>query len=267
MKIPNFIFTLIIALILLTACGSNVPEPVLSPQEGTVPLPSVPATEAPATEAGPSSTSDAEMPPTPASHADALPPVQSEEQTVLSSFSRPATAGGEPLVLYGHVLDRNGQPLSGYVVEIWQVDADGIYDHPGDSNTVRRDMGFQFYGTALTNENGLFAFRTIFPARYEPRPRHIHFKVKRDGQTVLASQFYFSSEVTVGQLGTGGEMILLDLSDAQDGAGNAVKLAFKDIVVNTGSGGSMTLTPTQIEGPYYPVVDVSTFDNDLANVQ
>jgi hypothetical protein len=165
------------------------------------------------------------------------------------------------------VLDQNGQPLSGYAVEIWQVDADGIYDHPGDRNTSGRDMGFQFYGTALTDANGLFAFRTIFPARYEPRPRHIHFKVKKDGQVLLTSQFYFSEEVTPGQLGSGGEMILLDLSGAQDGGGNAVKLAFKDIVINAGSGGNLTLTPTQIEGPYYPVVDVSAFDNDLASVQ
>ena len=194
-------------------------------------------------------------------------PVQSEEQTVLSSFSQPVTATGVPLILYGHVLDANGAPLSGYAVELWQVDAEGIYDHPGDSNTGRRDMGFQFYGTSLTDDNGLFAFRTIFPARYEPRPRHIHFKVKKDGQELLTSQFYFSGEVDAGQLGSAGEMILLDLSDAQDGSGNAVKLAFKDIVVGAGSGGNQSLTPAQMEGPYYPMADVSTFDNDLASVQ
>jgi len=194
-------------------------------------------------------------------------PVQTEEQMVLSSFSQPVTATGETLILYGHVLDGNGQPLNGYAVEIWQVDADGIYDHPGDSNTSSRDRGFQFYGTALTDENGLFAFRTIVPARYEPRPRHIHFKVKKDGQTVLTSQFYFVEDVNAAQLGTGGEMILLDLTNTQSANGNAIKLAFKDLVVDTGAGGSLALTPSQMEGPYYPVVDVSMFDNDLASVQ
>ena len=117
-------------------------------------------------------------------------PALSEEQAVTSSFSNPITAKGETLVLYGHVLDASGAPLSGYAVEIWQVDADGIYDHPGDANTAGRDMGFQFYGTARTDENGLFAFRTLVPARYEPRPRHIHFKVKQDGAELLTSQFY-----------------------------------------------------------------------------
>jgi hypothetical protein len=177
------------------------------------------------------------------------------------------TAGGEPLVLYGHVLDASGAPLSGYAVEIWQVDANGIYDHPGDSNTGSRDKGFQFYGTALTDENGLFAFRTLVPARYEPRPRHIHFKVKREGTEVLTSQFYFSGDVDASQLGNGGGMLLLEPGDGQDAGGNAVKLAFKDIVVDSGAGGSLSLTPSQTEGPYYPVVDVAAFDNDLANVQ
>jgi protocatechuate 3,4-dioxygenase beta subunit len=194
-------------------------------------------------------------------------PAQTEEQAVLSAFSQPVTAGGEPLVLYGHVLDASGAPLSGYAVEIWQVDANGIYDHPGDANTASRDPGFQSYGTALTDENGLYAFRTIVPARYEPRPRHIHFKLKVDGAEVLTSQFYFAGDVEAAQLGSGGEMLMLDLSDATDANGSTVKLAFKDIVVDAGTGGSLALTPSQTEGPYYPVIDVASFDNDLANVQ
>ena len=168
-------------------------------------------------------------------------------------------------MLYGHVLDASGAPLSGYAVEIWQVDADGIYDHPGDANTAKRDMGFQFYGTALTDENGLFAFRTLVPARYEPRPRHIHFKVRAKGAVVLTSQFYFDGDVDAAQLGPAGEMLLLELRDASDASGAAVKLAFKDIVVNSGAGG-LTPTPSQAEGPYYPLADVAAFDNDLASV-
>jgi len=253
-------------LFLLTACASNVTEPVSTSQAESAPATSVPATEVPATVAGPSSTDETVASPTPV-HAVDEEPAQTEEQAVLSSFAQPVTAAGETLVLYGHVLDRSGQPLSDYAVEIWQVDVDGIYDHPGDRNTNGRDMGFQFYGTSLTDENGLFAFRTIVPARYEPRPKHIHFKVKKDGQTLLTSQFYFSGEVNAGQLGSAGEMILLDLRDAQDGSGNAVKFAFKDLVVEAGSGGETTLTPSQTEGPYYPVVDVSSFDNDLASIQ
>jgi protocatechuate 3,4-dioxygenase beta subunit len=247
-------------LILLTACASNATEPV-----SVLPT-TIPPTEVPATVAGPSSTNVAEPSPTAVPPTDDEP-LQTEEQMVLSSFSQPMTAAGETLILYGHVLDGNGQPLNGYTVEIWQVDADGIYDHPGDRNTNGRDMGFQFYGASVTDESGLFSFRTIVPARYEPRPRHIHFKVKKDGAEVLTSQFYFSGDVDASQFGAAGEMLLLNFNDAQDANGNPVKLAYKDLVVNAGSSGEMTLTPSQMEGPYYPVVDVSAFDNDLVSVQ
>lgn len=260
MKVSRNVFGSIIFLTLLAACGLNTAEPT------TVPATAIPATEAALTEASPSPAGEAEDIPTTVPPSDEGP-VQTEEQVVLSSFSQPVTARGEPLVLYGHVLDASGVPLSGYTVEIWQVDANGIYDHPGDSNTGSRDMGFQFYGTALTDENGLFAFRTVVPARYEPRPRHIHFKVKKDGAEVLTSQFYFAGDVEAAQLGPTGEMLLLDLRDATDGSGTAVMLAFKDIVVGSGPGGSLTLTPSQTEGPYYPVVNVAAFDRDLANVQ
>jgi len=259
MKISRAILAFIAALILLTGCGSNAPELASAPGSFT------PPTEVPETVAGPTSTNEVVASPL------AVPtvgeePVQTEEQTILSSFSQPVTAGGEPLVLYGHVLDPNSTPLSGYAVEIWQVDANGIYDHPGDRNTANRDMGFQFYGTALTDENGLFAFRTIVPARYEPRPRHIHFKVRKDGAEVLTSQFYFADEVDAAQLGSDGEMLLLDLRDSQDGGGNNVKLAFVNIVMDIGLGGSLVVTPSQTEGPYYPLADVSAFDNDLVSV-
>jgi len=263
MKFPSIVFTL--TLFLLTACGSNAPEPVTSPQGASISPTTVLATDNPATVAAPTSEAEALVSPIAISPTDEVP-VQTEGQMVLSSFSQPVSAIGETLILYGHVLDGIGQPLNGYAVEIWQVDAEGIYDHPGDRNTNGRDMGFQFYGTALTEENGLFSFRTIMPGFYEPRPRHIHFKVKRNGQTMLTSQFYFVEDVNAAQFGTGGEMILLDLTNAQDVNGNAIKLAYKDLVVDTGIGGDLTLTPSQMEGPYYPVVDVSAFDNDLASV-
>ena len=252
MKLTRFFIPFV--LILLTACGSNVTEPV------SVSSTSVPPTEVPATVANPTSVDEVEEIPTALPTADEAP-IQTEEQAVLSSFSQPATIQVDLLILYGHVLDESGQPLNGYAVEIWQVDANGSYDHPNDPSTGNRDRNFQFYGTSVTDVNGLFAFRTIVPARYEPRPRHIHFKVKKDGQTVLASQFYIAGDVNID------EMLLLNLSDKKDAIGNPIKLAFKDIVINTGSGGNLSPTPSQQEGPYYPVVDVSAFDNDLVSTQ
>lgn len=252
MKITRIFIPLV--LILLTACSSNVTKPVFAPS------PSATSTEVPATVASPTSVDEAVENPTAFPTADEAP-IQMEEQAILSAFSQPATVQGELLILYGHVLDESGQPLNGYAVEIWQVDANGSYDHPNDPSAGNRDRNFQFYGTSMTDENGLFAFRTIVPARYEPRPRHIHFKVKKDGQTVLTSQFYIAGDMNIN------EMLLLNLSDTQDAIGTPIKLALKDIVINTGLGGNLSPTPSQQEGPYYPVVDVSAFDNDLAILQ
>jgi len=253
MKTAKHFILLIILSIPLAACAGRAQQP--NPTAVSVPPTEAVPTSMPETEAVPG-----DMP------TEAAAPVQSQEEVLLSAFSGPVTAKGELLVLSGHLLDASGAPLAGYAVEIWQVDADGIYDHPGDSNTADRDMGFQFYGTAVTDENGIFAFRTVLPGFYEPRPRHIHFKVKKDGNTLLTSQFYFTGDVTAAQLGAGGEMLLLDPTAARDGNGNAVSLAFKDIVIDTGGGSGLTLTPSQVEGPYYPVVDVSRYDHDLASI-
>ena len=109
--------------------------------------------------------------------------------TVMGDSSTPAS--GDLLLLSGSVQDTDGQPIANAVVEIWQTDASGAYMHPNDPATAGRDMNFQFYGEFVTGEDGGYSFRTILPGQYEPRPRHIHFKVKRNGEELLTSQFYF----------------------------------------------------------------------------
>jgi protocatechuate 3,4-dioxygenase beta subunit len=80
------------------------------------------------------------------------------------------------------------------VIEIWQTDANGIYRHPGDPKTTDRDPHFQFYGESSTELDGRWSFRTIDPGYYEPRPRHIHVKVRIDGDEVLTTQIYFEGD-------------------------------------------------------------------------
>ena len=181
-------------------------------------------------------------------------------------FPDPPQSSGEILCLYGHVLDVNGDPVPNATVEIWQTDSTGVYDHPGDPGTEQRDRSFQFYGSTQTAEDGSYAFRTVLPGLYEPRPRHIHFKVKTDGETLLTSQFYFSEDVAdvqeeamVRAVGSSAERLMLQLVD-DDGS----LLANGLVIVDTGIGdGPQPLTPAQGEGPYYPVVSVIEYDNDL----
>ena len=184
----------------------------------------------------------------------------------------PHNINGEIIYLYGQVLNTAGEAVPNAVVEIWQTDAEGVYDHPRDRKTSERDMTFQFFGSTSANAEGWYSFRTLLPGLYEPRPRHIHFKVKQDGRELLTSQFYFSDDIAKVEgegmfqaVGDSGDLLLLQLYQGEDGDNGL--LANGQIVVNVPSAASNTenlaLTPSQGEGPYYPVVNVSEFDNDL----
>ena len=80
------------------------------------------------------------------------------------------------------------------MVEIWQCDADGIYNHPGDDGQKRRDAAFQGYGRAEVDGDGRYAFRTIRPVAYPGRTPHIHFKVHAPGAGRLTTQMYVAGE-------------------------------------------------------------------------
>ena len=189
--------------------------------------------------------------------------------SLTDTFKAPVTAAGELVFVSGRVLDVNGNPLEGASVQFWQTDVSGVYDHPGDRGTDNRDLGFQFYGTALTDAEGTYVFRTIRPGRYEPRPPHIHFKVIWNGTELLTSQIYFADVGSEGGTSSGvnTDPLLMIVTQGTASDGSQLGMGTFDIVVDTGTGaGSLSLTPGQGEGPYYPVVNVEDFDNDLASV-
>jgi protocatechuate 3,4-dioxygenase, beta subunit len=104
-----------------------------------------------------------------------------------------AGAMGQVTHVMGRVLDRQGRPLSGALVEIWQCDANGRYRHPGDRGGWR-DPGFQGFGRALTDPGGGYRFRTIRPVAYSGRTPHIHVKVLRGRSELLTTQMYVAGE-------------------------------------------------------------------------
>ncbi len=105
-----------------------------------------------------------------------------------------ASAQGEVLLLTGRLVDQRNQPIAAARIEIWQADHQGIYMHPGDAGTMRRDQNFQFYGEATTSPSGAFSFRTIMPGYYGTRPRHIHVKVVPVRGAALTTQIYFEGD-------------------------------------------------------------------------
>ena len=189
-----------------------------------------------------------------------------------AAFAGAPQAAGDVILLTGHVLDKSGAPIEGAAVEIWHTDANGVYDHPGDAGTNSRDRAFQFYGTSVTDAAGTYVFRTIKPGLYEPRPRHIHVKVKIDGAEALTTQFYFledraalGGEGVFRESGNLGDLLILQNGGSVAMAGRSVPVLVNDLVLDAGAG-SLTPTPRQTEGPYYPVVIVAEFDNDLTIV-
>jgi protocatechuate 3,4-dioxygenase beta subunit len=103
-------------------------------------------------------------------------------------------AMGTVLHLKGRVLGRDGKPVSGALVEIWQSDSLGIYDHPRQSGRDKRDLAFQGYGRMMADASGNYSFRTLKPVAYPGRTPHIHLKVATGSGAMLTSQFYIAGE-------------------------------------------------------------------------
>ncbi len=103
-------------------------------------------------------------------------------------------AKGQGIVVTGVVKDRKGRPLAGSVVEAWQACAAGRYNHSQDKNTTALlDNNFQFWGRAITGEDGKYSFNTIVPGLYPGRMgRHIHFRIDTKEFKRLTTQCYFS---------------------------------------------------------------------------
>src|ERR671931_2496845 len=72
-------------------------------------------------------------------------------------------AVGQALSIAGRVLDGDGAPVPDALLEIWQANAAGRYDHPDDARDIPRDPHFSGFGRAGTEAHGRFGFRTIKP--------------------------------------------------------------------------------------------------------
>jgi protocatechuate 3,4-dioxygenase, beta subunit len=99
-------------------------------------------------------------------------------------------AVGDITYVSGRILDKNGNPIRGALVEIWQVDNKAAYIHTADKNNPNRDTNFQGFGRFVTGSTGEYLFRTIKPVPYPGRTPHIHYAVKIKGQEKFVTQCY-----------------------------------------------------------------------------
>lgn len=105
--------------------------------------------------------------------------------TPLRDDFRPANHGVEELRLAGRVLNLDCQPIAGAILDFWQTDPDGVYDH----------FGYRFRGHQFTDEQGRYELLTLVPANYVfmgiSRRRHIHMKIAAPGYPLLTTQVFF----------------------------------------------------------------------------
>ena len=102
---------------------------------------------------------------------------------------------GERISITGQVLDGDGVPVIDALVEIWQPDASGIFDHPKDPNRANFDPNFTGFGRSKTEENGLFRFETVKPGAVGNSAPYINARVFSRGMLIHAvTRIYFSDE-------------------------------------------------------------------------
>ncbi|MDR7273721.1 protocatechuate 3,4-dioxygenase subunit beta [Catenuloplanes atrovinosus] len=111
-------------------------------------------------------------------------------------------AQGQRIIVHGQVRDADGRPVPHTLVEVWQANAAGRYQHRWDQHHAPLDPHFTGVGRCLTDDSGHYRFVTIKPGAYPWgnhenawRPAHIHFSLLGRAFTQrLVTQMYFPDD-------------------------------------------------------------------------
>jgi protocatechuate 3,4-dioxygenase alpha subunit len=98
-------------------------------------------------------------------HAFQVEGLCSDERDIIHNALAGPGAEGQRLRIEGAVFDGLGAPIGDALVEVWQADAAGRFDHPLDPAAAKSDPHFAGFGRAATNEAGEFWFDTVKPGR------------------------------------------------------------------------------------------------------
>ena len=97
---------------------------------------------------------------------------------------RDAGVGAGVLVVGGRVLDAQCRPIAGAILDFWQTDHHGRYDH----------HGYRYRGHQYTDAQGRFELVSVRPHAYTAlsifRTPHIHVKVQGPDTPLLTTQLY-----------------------------------------------------------------------------
>jgi protocatechuate 3,4-dioxygenase, alpha subunit len=108
---------------------------------------------------------------------------------------------GERIAIEGRVLDGDGAPVPDAMIEIWQANAAGRYNHPDDHQDEKPlDPNFRGFGRVATDAEGHFCITTIKPGPVPGRGNalqapHINLAVFARGLLIhLFTRLYFADE-------------------------------------------------------------------------
>jgi protocatechuate 3,4-dioxygenase beta subunit len=129
----------------------------------------------------------------------ALDPLDND---LIRNYATNGDAIGERIIVHGTVMDENGRPVPGALIEIWQANAGGKYRHVNDKYMAALDPNFGGCGRVVSDAEGRYSFRTIRPGPYPfPndgcawRPAHIHLSIFGHAFVQrLVTQFYFEGD-------------------------------------------------------------------------
>lgn len=145
-------------------------------------------------------------------------PEGATESTVFGPFYRPGAAelpaggnmcpsdtNGTPAIISGRVLDQDGKPIVGALLDVWQANSEGFYDSQLETRAT-----LQMRGKYRSDAHGKFLIRTNRPVAYQIptdgpvgkmllatnrhpwRPAHVHFVVSADGYEPVTTHIFDS---------------------------------------------------------------------------
>jgi protocatechuate 3,4-dioxygenase beta subunit len=118
---------------------------------------------------------------------------------------------GAPTLVSGRVLDLDGRPIAGALLDVWQAQTNGLYDSQ-DRNLHELHMRGKFH----TDAEGRYLVRTVLPVNYpipsdgpvgamlsatggHPwRPAHIHFVVSAEGFEPVTTHIFDRTDEYLG---------------------------------------------------------------------
>ena len=111
---------------------------------------------------------------------------------------------GERIVIEGRILDASGHVTKDVLVETWQANAAGRYNHPADRQDKPLDRAFRGWARTGTDfETGIYRITTIKPGAVAGRrgrktmAPHISFWIASRGINIgLSTRMYFGDEAT-----------------------------------------------------------------------